>query len=207
MVVIMHIGGAPGCGKTYLGKQIKSIYKDLKVVDTDMIKDKFIEKPIEENMEIMEKLTNFSATGKKTKKQIKLENQYEENYKKYVINKFKKLHKQKQKYLLVGHFFMFDDYMIDVDTNHKIYMNIEKETLFKRRNSRLLKDMIKNKEYFMGLLNEGEEFWNYNYLWKFTGMKELGKELANSKKYYKKYKYKNMNEEDILKLVEKEMEK
>ena len=205
MVVIMHIGGAPGSGKTHLGKYIKTIHKDLKVVDTDMLKDKFIEKPIEENIKIMEELTNFSAIGKKSKKQISLEKKYEENYKKYIINKFKKLHKQKQKYLLVGHFFMFDDYMIDIDTKHKVYLNIDKNTLFKRRNSRLLKDIVKNKEYFTELVNEGEEFWNYNYLWKFTGVKELGKELTKSKKYYGKYKYKSLSEEEILKLVEKEM--
>ena len=118
----MHLGGAPGCGKTYIGKQIKSKYNNLKVIDTDMLKDKFIEKPIEENMKLMEQLTNFSATGKKTKKQKELEKKYEENYKNYVVNKFKKLHKQKQKYLLVGHFFMFDDYMINVDSKHKIYI-------------------------------------------------------------------------------------
>ena len=52
MVVIMHLGGAPGCGKTYIGKQIKSKYNNLKVIDTDMLKDKFIEKPIEENLSI-----------------------------------------------------------------------------------------------------------------------------------------------------------
>ena len=27
----MHLGGAPGCGKTYIGKQIKSKYNNLKV--------------------------------------------------------------------------------------------------------------------------------------------------------------------------------
>lgn len=201
----MHLGGAPGCGKTYIGKQIKSKYNNLKVIDTDMLKDKFIEKPIEENMKLMEQLTNFSATGKKTKKQKELEKKYEENYKNYVVNKFKKLHKQKQKYLLVGHFFMFDDYMINVDSKHKIYMDIDKDTLFKRRNSRLVKDIVKNKNYFIELVNEGEEFWNYNYLWKFTGMKELGKELVKSKSYYNKYKFKNLVAEEIFKLVDKEM--
>ena len=55
MVVIMHIGGAPGSGKTYIGKQIKSKYPNLKVIDTDQIKDKFIEKPVLENIKIMEK--------------------------------------------------------------------------------------------------------------------------------------------------------
>ena len=69
----MHVGGAPGSGKTYLGKQLKSKYQNLKVIDTDMLKDKFIEKPIPENMEIMEKLANFDPNKKKTKAQISLE--------------------------------------------------------------------------------------------------------------------------------------
>ena len=34
----MHVGGAPGSGKTYLGKVLKSQYKDLKVIDTDMLR-------------------------------------------------------------------------------------------------------------------------------------------------------------------------
>ena len=54
MVVIMHIGGAPGSGKTYLGKQLKSKYPDLKVIDNYMLKDKFIENPIIEMIEIMD---------------------------------------------------------------------------------------------------------------------------------------------------------
>ena len=69
----MHIGGTPGSGKTYLGKQLKSKYPSLKVIDTDQLKDRFIEKPIPENMEIMEKLANFKATGKKSKTQLNLE--------------------------------------------------------------------------------------------------------------------------------------
>lgn len=205
MVVIMHIGGAPGCGKTYLGKKIKSEYKSLKVIDTDMLKDKFIEKPDEENIKLMEELSKFNATGKKTKEQKKLEKQYEKNYTNYIVNKFKKLHKQEQKYLLVGHFFMFDDYMIDIDTKNKVYMNIDVDTLFYRRNSRLLKDYVKNKNYFLNLLEEGEEFWKYNYLWNFKDSKELGKELNKSKRYYKKYNYKEMNEDDILKIVKKNL--
>lgn len=205
MVVVMHIGGAPGCGKTYLGKKIKSEYKSLKVIDTDMLKDKFIEKPDEENIKLMEKLSKFNAIGKKTKEQKKLEKQYEKNYTNYIVNKFKKLHKQEQKYLLVGHFFMFDDYMIDIDTKNKVYMNIDVDTLFYRRNSRLLKDFSKNKKYFLNLLDQGEEFWKYNYLWNFKDSKELGKELNKSKRYYKKYNYKEMNEDDILKLVKKNL--
>ena len=197
----MHIGGAPGCGKTYLGKKIKSEYKSLKVIDTDILKDKFIEKPDEENIKLMKELSKFNATGKKTKEQKKLEKQYEKNYTNYIVNKFKKLHKQEQKYLLVGHFFMFDDYMIDIDTKNKVYMNIDVDTLFYRRNSRLLKDYVKNKNYFLNLLEEGEEFWKYNYLWNFKDSKELGKELNKSKRYYKKYNYKEMNEDDILKIV------
>ena len=205
MVVVMHIGGAPGCGKTYLGKKIKSEYKSLKVIDTDMLKDKFIEKPDEENIKLMEELSKFNAIGKKTKEQKKLEKQYEKNYTNYIVNKFKKLHKQEQKYLLVGHFFMFDDYMIDIDTKNKVYMNIDVDTLFYRRNSRLLKDFSKNKKYFLNLLDQGEEFWKYNYLWNFKDSKELGKELNKSKRYYKKYNYKEMNEDDILKLVKKNL--
>merc|ERR1711991_220092 len=158
MVVIMHIGGAPGSGKTYLGKKLKSIYPDLKVIDTDQIKDKFIEKPIKENMEIMEKLNNFKSYGKKSKSQIKLEKDYEKNYSNYVINKFKKLHQQKQKYLLVGHFFMFDDLHIDIPSNNKIYLDVDDKTLFSRRNGRLLNDIVKNKEYFKDLVDNGEEF-------------------------------------------------
>ena len=195
----------PGCGKTYLGKKIKSEYKSLKVIDTDMLKDKFIEKPNEENIKLMEELSKFNATGKKTKEQKKLEKQYEKNYTNYIVNKFKKLHKQEQKYLLVGHFFMFDDYMIDIDTKNKVYMNIDVDTLFYRRNSRLLKDFSKNKKYFLNLLDQGEEFWKYNYLWNFKDSKELGKELNKSKRYYKKYNYKEMNEDDILKLVKKNL--
>lgn len=101
----MHIGGAPGSGKTYLGKKLKSIYPDLKVIDTDQIKDKFIEKPIKENMEIMEKLTKFKSYGKKSKSQIKLEKEYEKNYSNYVINKFKKTSQTRSKIFVSWTFF------------------------------------------------------------------------------------------------------
>jgi len=207
MVVIMHIGGAPGSGKTYMGKQIKSQFPDLKVIDIDQLKDRFIEKPIKENMEIMEKLTRFKSYGKKSKTQIKLENQYEENYKNYIINKFEKLHKQKQKYLLVGHFFMFNDYYIDIAANHKVYLDIDSDTLFSRRNGRLIKDIGNNKKYFTDLVENGEEFWKYNYLWSFTDLKDINKQIQKTKKYYNKYKYKSLKEESIKKLVEKEIKK
>lgn len=203
----MHIGGAPGSGKTYMGKQLKSQYPDLKVIDTDQLKDRFIEKPIKENMEIMEKLTKFKSHGKKSKTQIKLEKQYEENYKNYIINKFEKLHKQKQKYLLVGHFFMFDDYYIDIAANHKVYLDIDSDTLFSRRNSRLIKDIGNNKKYFTDLVENGEEFWKYNYLWSFTDLKDINKQIQKTKKYYNKYKYKSLKEDSIKKLVEKEVKK
>ena len=203
----MHIGGAPGSGKTHLGKKLKSIYPDLKVIDTDQIKDKFIEKPIERNMEIMKKLTQFKSYGKKSNAQIKLEKEYEENYTNYVVSKFNKLHQQEQKYLLVGHFFMFDDLHIDIPTNHKIYLDVTNKTLFSRRNGRLIKDIVNNKDYFVGLVNEGEEFWNYNYLWSFTTLKDLSKQLTKTKKYYTTKKYKPLKEDKINDLVEKEMKK
>ena len=174
----MHVGGAPGSGKTYLGKQLKSKYPNLKVIDTDMLKDKFIEKPIPENIEIMEKLANFDPNKKKTKAQIALEKKYEKNYTNYIQNKFNKLHKQQQKYLLVGHFFMFDDYHIDIPANHKLFLNVDKDTLFSRRNGRLIKDISNNNKYFIDLVNNGEEFWNYNYLWTFTNLKDIHRGLA-----------------------------
>ena len=201
----MHVGGAPGSGKTYLGKVLKSQYKDLKVIDTDMLKDKFIEKPIKENMELMEKLTKFNSFGKKSKSQIKLEKEYENRYKSFVINKLTKLHKQKEKYLLVGHFFMFDDLHIDIPVKNKIYLDVKDKTLFTRRNGRLINDIVKNKDYFVGLVNDGEEFWNYNYLWSFTNLKDLTKQLSNTKKYYVSHKYKPLDEEKIKKIVDKEM--
>ena len=207
MVVIMHVGGAPGSGKTYIGKQIKSKYPNLKVIDTDQIKDKFIEKPVLENIKIMEKLSNFKPTGKKTKTQINLEKTYEQNYTNYVINKFEKLHKQEQKYLLVGHFFMFDDYHIDIPTNNKIYLDVDKDTLFSRRNGRLIKDIVNNKKYFTGLIDNGEEFWNYNYLWSFTNLKDINNQLVKTKKYYQNYNYKAANEEKINDIINKEMKK
>lgn len=201
----MHVGGTPGSGKTYLGKQLKSTYSDLKVIDTDQLKDRFIEKPIEENLKIMEKLTNFKSYGKKSKSQIELEKKYEDNYKSYIKNKLTKLHAQKQKYLLVGHFFMFDDLHINIPANHKVYLDVTKEQLFSRRNGRLIKDIVNNKEYFMGLVNDGEEFWNYNYLWSFTNLKELSKQLQNSKKYYTSHKYKSLNSDSIKELIKKEL--
>lgn len=205
MVVIMHIGGAPGSGKTYLGKQLKSKYPDLKVIDTDMLKDKFIEKPIKENIEIMEKLSKLNPVGKKTKNQINLEKQYEKNYTNYIQNKFDKLHKQKQKYLLVGHFFMFDDYHIDIPTNNKVFLDVDKETLFSRRNGRLIKDIANNKKYFTDLLDNGEEFWKYNYLWSFTDLKDISKQITKTKKYYQKYKYVAKKTNEIENIISKEM--
>lgn len=201
----MHIGGAPGSGKTYLGKKLKSLYPNLKVIDTDQLKDKFIEKPIEENIQIIEKLSKFKSYGKKSKSQINLEKEYENKYTQYVQNKFNKLHQQKQKYLLVGHFFMFDDYHINVPANHKVFLNVDASTLFSRRNSRFIKDIANNKKYFTDLINDGEEFWKYNYLWNFTNLKDATKQVQTTKKYYGKYKYKAMNEEDIESLVNKEV--
>ena len=201
----MHIGGAPGSGKTYLGKKLKSLYPNLKVIDTDQIKDKFIEKPVEENIKIIEKLSKFKSYGKKSKTQVNLEKEYEKKYTEYVKNKFEKLHKQKQNYLLVGHFFMFDDYHINIPANHKVYLNINADTLFSRRNSRFIKDIANNKKYFTELINEGEEFWKYNYLWNFTNLKDATKQVQTTKKYYGKYKYKAMNEEEIENIIEKEL--
>ena len=201
----MHIGGAPGSGKTHLGKQFKSLYPNLKVIDTDQLKDSFIEKPIEENIKIIEKLSKFKADGPKSKTQTTLEKEYEQKYTNYVINKFEKLHKQKEKYLLVGHFFMFDDFHIDIQSKHKVYLDVNSETLFSRRNGRLIKDISSNKKYFTSLIDNGEEFWNYNYLWNFTNLKDITNQLNKTKKYYNKYKYKSLSEEDIKKIVAKEL--
>tara|TARA_B100001093_G_scaffold83714_1_gene75204 strand:+ start:4042 stop:4662 length:621 start_codon:yes stop_codon:yes gene_type:complete len=205
MVVLMHIGGAPGSGKTHLGKQIKSIYPEIKVIDSDSLKDRFIEKPIERNMEIMEKLTEFKSYGRKSKKQINLEKEYEDNYVNYIKSKFNKLHKQDQKYILVGHFFMFSDMHIDIPAKHKIYLDVKSEELFSRRNGRLIKDISKNREYFMSLVDNGEEFWNYNYLWKFSDQKDIEKQLEKTKKFYLSNKYKAHNELKIKQLLEKDM--
>ena len=205
MVVIAHIGGAPGVGKTYLGKTIKRKYKNLKVLDTDKIKDNYIEKPTEENMEIMRKLSRFNPVGKKSKTQTKLEKQYENNYRNYILKTFNKLHDRKEKYLLVGHFFLFEDMFIDIPTNNKICMNVDKNTLFIRRNTRLIKDISKNKKYFAQLIEGGEEFWKYNYLWSFTDLKEVNKQLNQANKQYKKNKYTFIEPDDIIKLIDKEM--
>ena len=101
---------------------------------------------------------------------------------------------------------MFDDFHIDVAANKKIFLDVDNETLFSRRNMRLLKDLNKNASYFKGLIEKGEEFWNYNYLWSFTNLVDVKKELTKSKKYYQKNKFKPLNEEKILELVKKEME-
>lgn len=203
----MHIGGTPGSGKTYLGKVLKSLHPDIKVIDTDQLKDRFIEKPIPENMEIMEKLTKFKSYGKKSKSQINLEKKYEENYVSYIQNKFKKLHMQKNKYILVGHFFMFDDMIIDIPTKNKVYLDVSKEDLFLRRNGRFIKDIVTNRNYFLGLLDEGEEFWKYNYLWNFTDNNNISKQLEKSKVFYQDHKYKPMDEKKIKELVQKELKK
>ena len=158
-------------------------------------------------MEIMEKLTKFKSYGKKSKSQINLEKKYEENYISYIQNKFKKLHMQKNKYILVGHFFMFDDMIIDIDTKNKVYLDVSKEDLFLRRNGRFIKDIVTNRNYFLGLLDQGEEFWKYNYLWNFTDNNNISKQLEKSKAFYQDHKYKPMNEKKIKELVQKELKK
>ena len=200
----MHLGGIPGSGKTYLGKIIKNQYNSLKVVDIDTIKDKYMEKPIEENMNIMKELVKFNSNKKKTKKQISLETKYENNFKNYIINKFKSLHEKDEKYVIVGHFFLFNDMYIDIETNNKVYLNVDNKTLFTRRNNRLLKDFNKNKKYFTSLIDNGEEFWKYNYLWNFADLKNISEEQKKMKSEYSKNKYKALNEEQILNLISKE---
>ena len=55
----MHIGGAPGSGKTHLGKQFKSLYPNLKVIDTDQLKALMIKT----NSEIIEQLMHLHKYG------------------------------------------------------------------------------------------------------------------------------------------------
>ena len=102
---------------------------------------------------------------------------------------------------------MFDDYHIDIPTNHKIFLDVDNQTLFSRRNSRLIKDIVNNKSYFTDLVNEGEEFWKYNYLWSFTDFKDISKQHNKTKNYYKKNKYILANQNKIYEIVKKEINK
>ena len=89
----------------------------------------------------------------------------------------------------------------------KVYLDVDNKTLFSRRNGRLINDIVKNKDYFTGLVDDGEEFWNYNYLWSFTNLKDLSKQLTKTKKYYTTKKYKSLTDIKIKSLVDKEMKK
>ena len=90
---------------------------------------------------------NHIFQGELTRIKFIVDDYDEENYTNYVVSKFNKLHQQEQKYLLVGHFFMFDDLHINIPANHKAYLDVDDKTLFSRRNGRLIKDIVKNKEF------------------------------------------------------------
>ena len=73
MTIIAFITGLPGSGKTYLGHEIKRKFKNMKVLDTDKIKDDFLKNNDSERLELANKLSGFPSFGLKSEEQKDIE--------------------------------------------------------------------------------------------------------------------------------------
>ena len=152
MTILAFITGLPGSGKTYLEHEIKNNIKNLKVLDTDKLKDKFLESNDPVRIEFAERLSQFDSVGEKSEEQKNLEIDYTSYYKKVLTQKFKKLNKSKTNYVIVGQLFLFDMFYHPVPAKQKYFLNVSPEITFVRRNSRWLKNLNKNKKYFKNLI-------------------------------------------------------
>lgn len=203
MTILAFITGLPGSGKTYLGHEIKNNIKNVKVLDTDKLKDKFLESNDPIRLEFAEQLSQFDSLGKKTEEQKNLEIDYTLYYKKVLTKKFKKLNKSKTNYVIVGQLFLFDMFYHSVPAKQKYFLNVDPATTFIRRNTRWLKNLNKNKKYFKNLISEGNEFWNFNKLWNFTNYDFIENEYKTLKKFYQKKGYRVGLNEKIINNIKK----
>jgi uridine kinase len=203
MTIIAFITGLPGSGKTYLGHKIKKKFKNMKVLDTDKLKDDFLKNNNKERLELANDLSNFPSFGQKSEEQKDIEYEYNKLYKIHLTKKMKKFKNSKTNYVIVGQFFLFDYLYHSVPAKLKYFLNVDPETTFIRRNKRWLINLNKNKKYFGSLINKGEEFWNYNKLWNFSNFEFIDKEYIQLKNFYKKKGFRMGLNEKILNHIEK----
>ena len=182
MTIIAFITGLPGSGKTYLGHEIKKHFKNMKVLDTDRLKDDYLKNNNISRLELAEELSKFPSFGKKSEEQRDIELRYSHLYKKHLTKKMTKFKKSKTDYVIVGQFFLFDYLYHPVPAKLKYFLNVDSETTFIRRNKRWLNNLNKNKKYFGNLIGKGEEFWNYNKLWNFNNFEFVDNEYVQLKK-------------------------
>ena len=185
--IIVHISGASGSGKTFLGNRLKEQYRNKIIVqDLDDLRDKFIK--------------NFYGT----KKWTYINEQEYQNY----INAF--IDKQNKPIVFVG---LNDNKLYgknkslyyDLHSHYNYYIEIDDMIIVKQKCIRLLNDIQTDKMAMENLVKNNEKF-----VKKFTeaikiecSAKQTIKQNNKWKKDYEKQGYKFMSRENIYKSVVK----
>jgi adenylate kinase family enzyme len=164
-MIIVHISGAPGSGKTTLGKQLSKIKRSNVVIkDLDDLFDEFMEK------------IKYRFDSKK--------------YQKYIMSFLTKYSKQKKNIILVG---LNQDKghtnkLYNLNATHKFYIDIEPEVLLERlfyreivqiyrHRKNIWKDYMKNPEITVSRLKHNID------------ISELEKENEKFDEVYERHEY------------------
>ena len=183
---IIHISGASGSGKTFLGNQLKEQFgKKIVVKDLDDLRDEHI---------------------KKTYDTTKGWNVDEVKYQKYIDNF---IHRQKKPIVFVG----LNDNPLGIKklyynlyAKYNYYIDIDDTILLKQKCLRMLTEEIPNdKDIMKDLIENNERFIKgMQFAIKSTcNLKNIIKTNNKWKKDYDKQGYKFMSRENILKIVSK----
>jgi uridine kinase len=184
-MIIAHICGPTGSGKSTLGKRIKKAFPSIMIYDLDDLYN-----------DLPKKYNEITNKVKKKKYLIK-----------YILKIFTKLCNKysSKKIIFVGNNSITierdfsDQYYFDIDAKYKYFIDIDKDIVLKRRFTRHIEFMLNNVDhYFTKAVKTG----------KLTIDVDLWRKKINapySTNYYKIKNYKFMDNESIYKDIYKNL--
>jgi len=190
MVILAHIAGPTGSGKTTLGKKIKKKFPDIIVQDLD---------DIYQNLPLLYPKEYKKVQDNKIKRK-----KFYQKYIKRGYNKFLKKFKNSN-IIFVGTnaTSIKDDFSdqvyYDIDSKYKYFIDIDQDIILRRRFNRHIKFMLDNLDiYYNKAIKKGKLIIDIE-LWK----KKINASYLDN--YYKNKKYKFLSNDlifkDIIKLI------
>ena len=199
-MLLAHIAGSPGAGKTYLGNQlIKRMRGKVKMIELDPIREKIVQSP-----KYKKAFNRLSRKAKVSQGDLRaLANLYNSIL---AINLKKRLKGSKPVILIGiidvqigGKFFFFD--IDQLDPVFKLFLEVPLDRLIKQYIDREVDRVCENKPKIKKLLYEGEFGINI------SKDRVLFNYEFDLKEYVKKRDYSAMNSEEIIRLIQKYLDR
>jgi len=185
IMIIAHICGPTGSGKTTLGKKIKKAFSSITVYDLDDLYN-----------DLPEKYNNIKNKVEQKKYLVK-----------HILKKYKKLCSKysSKKVIFVGNNSITverdfsNQYYYDIDAKYKYFININKDIVLERRFKRHIEFILNNhNHYFKKAIKKGKLIIDID-LWR----KKINAPYSTN--YYKINNYKFMNNEYIYEDIYKKL--